>query len=472
MTTERPTPDTEIQGIIDLISNTTDAYTTALFLNDPRQGGLFLYAWQSLSRNIKEDVVIRPGDGLVGYVFKNNEPVNIDQFDRDTRQLLFYKVDESIKSFMAVPLGDAAGVLVVDSKQRYVFTDKSHKILYQFGRILEMGLKRVRASSGPGNAASMAEFLVGLEPLLARRIDSPADLEKILHQMREFAGARLCCLAEALPGRPDQYLLLGYEGDTPPRLKEKVLPRSSGLAGWVFQRQQSLVLDRERTDSEKSFIFSPQDGLAGLPAFAGFPVFWQGRLRGALILASDKPMNLGPDRTEALSLAANRLGSALEMDRLYRRVAELGGLDPQLGLPHRTYFAERLTRTLKLSSVQKRSACLMAIKFVGLSDVALNLGQEAALEALRGASRMIMAECRDDYELGHLSYGIIGVAMGGVGSEEADRIVAVLSEQLADHPLTSTRGRISLSVSSARADYPGEGQTAETLIEACLQKLG
>jgi GGDEF domain-containing protein len=183
-------------------------------------------------------------------------------------------------------------------------------------------------------------------------------------------------------------------------------------------------------------------------------------------------MNLGKDRTAALSMAAGRLGSTLEMDRLYRRVAELGGLDPQVGLPHRTYFTERLERTLKLSSVQKQPASLLVLRFMGLDQVALNLGQEATLEALRGASRMLMAECRDDYELGHLSYGIIGVALTGAGPEEADRIVATLSEQLADHPLTSTRGRISLSVEATRADYPGEGQTAEVLIEACLKKLG
>jgi GAF domain-containing protein len=472
MMTDLLTPDPEIQGIIDLVSNTTDAYTTALFLHDPSKDGLILYSWQSLSRNINEDVVIRPGEGLVGWVFKNNEPVNIDQFDRDTRQLLFYKVDESIKSFMAVPLKGAGGVLVVDSKQRYVFTDKSHKILYQFGQFLEMGLKRVFGSADSADTTVQSDFLVGMEPLLGRRIDSPADLEKVLHLIREFAGARLCCLTEALPGRPDHYLLLGYQGDPVPKLKEKVLPRASGLAGWIFQREQSLVLDREKTDSDKSFIFKPRDGLSKLPSFAGFPVFWQGRLRGALILASDKPMKLGQDRTAALTLAAGRLGAILEMDRLYRRVAELVKLDPQVGLPHRTYFTERLERTLKLSSVQKQPACLLLLRFLGLDQVALNLGQEAALEALRGASGMLMAECRDDYELGHLSYGIIGVALTGAGPEEADRIVTTLTEQLADHPLASTRGRISLSVAAARADYPGEGQTAETLIEACLKKLG
>jgi hypothetical protein len=270
MMTDLLTPDPEIQGIIDLVSNTTDAYTTALFLHDPSKDGLILYSWQSLSRNINEDVVIRPGEGLVGWVFKNNEPVNIDQFDRDTRQLLFYKVDESIKSFMAVPLKGAGGVLVVDSKQRYVFTDKSHKILYQFGQFLEMGLKRVFGSADSADTTVQSDFLVGMEPLLGHRIDSPADLEKVLHLIREFAGARLCCLTEALPGRPDHYLLLGYQGDPVPKLKEKYcLARPAWRAGYSSGSNPLFWIARKRIPTNPLFSNRGTD----FPSSRRLPVF-------------------------------------------------------------------------------------------------------------------------------------------------------------------------------------------------------
>ena len=56
------------------------------------------------------------------------------QFDRDTRNLKLYLRDEGIKSFMAVPVGDA-GVLCVDSKRNYVFTEKNQKILQDFARV-------------------------------------------------------------------------------------------------------------------------------------------------------------------------------------------------------------------------------------------------------------------------------------------------------------------------------------------------
>ena len=132
----------ELQSLVDLVSNTTDAYTTVLFLAPEPGQALAIAAYQSLSQNIDTQVLIGPGEGLIGWVYKNNKPVNVDKFDRDTRRLLFYKEDESIKSFMAVPLPGIPGVLAVDSKQRYVFTEKNQKILNQFGETIELVIKR------------------------------------------------------------------------------------------------------------------------------------------------------------------------------------------------------------------------------------------------------------------------------------------------------------------------------------------
>ncbi|MDY7002073.1 MAG: hypothetical protein SVS15_09880, partial [Thermodesulfobacteriota bacterium] len=96
-------PDKEIQGLIDIISNTTEAYTTALFVAPAQGRPLSLLAHQSLSRNIKHDVSIAPGEGLVGWVYKNNESVNVDKFDQDTRRLFFLQTEETQKNVIALP---------------------------------------------------------------------------------------------------------------------------------------------------------------------------------------------------------------------------------------------------------------------------------------------------------------------------------------------------------------------------------
>ncbi len=113
-------PNHELKGLIELVSNVNDAFTAALFLFNPQRDRLLLSAYHTLSLQVNPKTTIQPGDSLIGWVAKNEQPVNVAQFDRDNRNLKLYLRDEGIKSFMAVPVGDA-GVLCVDSKRNYVF---------------------------------------------------------------------------------------------------------------------------------------------------------------------------------------------------------------------------------------------------------------------------------------------------------------------------------------------------------------
>ncbi len=65
----------QIQELIELVSNTTEAYTTVLFLSPEPGQPLELVAHQSLSPNIDVGVRINSGEGLVGWVHKNRKPV-------------------------------------------------------------------------------------------------------------------------------------------------------------------------------------------------------------------------------------------------------------------------------------------------------------------------------------------------------------------------------------------------------------
>ena len=193
----------EIQGLIDIISNTLEAFTTALFIAPKQDGKLELVSYQSLSRNIDLEVVIGPGEGLIGWVHKNGKPINVDQFETDTRRLLFYKTDESIKSFMAVPLGDINGVLAVDSKQKYIFTEKSQKILYQFSLSLQMMVKRLEIARHTQSMSAALAFLSELEELLGLG-NNGKTIDLALSLIRKYAGAEACFFDRTDSGRTGQ----------------------------------------------------------------------------------------------------------------------------------------------------------------------------------------------------------------------------------------------------------------------------
>ncbi len=132
-----------INSFIELISNIMEAYTVILFLADEEdESVLNLSSFCSLSRSLNKKCTIVRGEGIVGWVHKEKKPVLASHFDkRDATTLKFYEKDENIKSLLAIPLPEKYGVLYVDSKKSYIFTEEKEKILTQMSHVLVSVLK-------------------------------------------------------------------------------------------------------------------------------------------------------------------------------------------------------------------------------------------------------------------------------------------------------------------------------------------
>ena len=125
---------TALTQLVELTGNTADAYTTALFVVDPAGGSLTLKAYLSLSPNIKPEVVVKLGKGVVGQVAVDRAPC-IKDFSREKPPAFeWYKKKEDIKGLLAVPVihNQLEGVLVMDSKEQYQFSTKLQKIITGF----------------------------------------------------------------------------------------------------------------------------------------------------------------------------------------------------------------------------------------------------------------------------------------------------------------------------------------------------
>ncbi len=453
--------DKELQRVIELISNTTEAYTSALFLAPKKGEPLRLVAYHSLSQHINPGVSINPGEGLVGWVFKNNKAVNINKFDQDTRRLFFYRTDESIKSFMAVPLPAVHGVLVVDSKQRYVFTEKSHKILYQFGQLIETTLKRFRLINEGRSRKEAMKFLSDLGGTLYERNQSGRYLEIAAGLVRKFIGADACFLASALPDDKSHYQLVALDAYRPYDLEQDLFPANQGLMGWIIKEKKPLRLGKISLGTDKSFIFYSGEPFKDFTAFAGLPLIWGRRLQGALCLSGRTSLNIDDIKAQALEIAADRLAASLEMEILLRRVSDISQLDSQTGLPHRFEFCQRIAQMLKMSS---KSFSLITIKLSNIEEIVLKFGQETAKIALKKTAQHLLEETEEDIELGHIAYGIFGVGIQNRSEKEVNTIKTKLVGILEGVVIQSAGVHLRLQIKAVASSYPLPTKRAEDII--------
>ncbi len=298
-----------LQSTVELLSNVTEAFTAALFLFDEDKKALRPAAIHTLSKNLDDEVVIVPGAGIIGWVAKNRQAVNIPNFDRKINSLGLYYDEEEIKSFLAVPIGKD-GVLSVDSKQTYLFTDKDQKILEGFAALFQDLIKaeRVRARE-----KSYAKMLSLLHLVDKTSIEAP-DLESfnagVLDVVREFTGTDLGFLA-GLDSSSTRYRIEKVVGTTGPNFEGTSYPVTSGLAGWIYRERQPLILRRIRDKDERSYVFSPQDPIKKFKSFIGWPLESGDRRIGVMGMVGFESKEWTADQIAVLSMSVRWVGATM-----------------------------------------------------------------------------------------------------------------------------------------------------------------
>jgi signal transduction protein with GAF and PtsI domain len=301
-----------LDDLIKLVSNVTDAFTAALFLTEGGGDSLTLVAFHSLSKNVVPGARIGLGEGLIGWVAKHDKPVHATQFDRDTRSLMYYQTDESIKSFMAVPVEGGRGVLAVDSKHTFVFTDKAQKILGDLAVVVGHTLRSHEVGAREKRYAALVDFSYEVENLSLRFRDKLPFLRGVLAAGLRFTGtesAFFCLLNKA----QQKYTIEAIEGPAGKHLIPRTYTLNQGLMGWLLRERRPLVLPRIKAAGQRSFVFSSRDPFGSFNCFIGVPVADFGKLVGAMGFAGAAVRSTPwhDDEVNGLWLAGHRLASTL-----------------------------------------------------------------------------------------------------------------------------------------------------------------
>ncbi|MCC8195047.1 MAG: GAF domain-containing protein [Deltaproteobacteria bacterium] len=297
-----------------------DAYSAVLFLADPpsRNGTRYHLAGKfSLGDYIDPAAVIEPGKGLVGWIAKNSAPLLVPNFDQRKNHLGYYKENEElrIKAFMGCSLPDGKGILCVDSKRQYSFSDKDQKLLHLFAQLIE----EQSASHGRGETLhTVGEYYGALKEIytLRRRHSRwPDFLREFLHLLITTTGCDygVFCYNDIAAG---EYVL---EGETSPlvwkpRALAPAFSVNSGAIGWVCRNGEALFSNAPGGMPESS-LFGKGVTTPQFHTVMALPLLVQRKTRGVLCLAKEAPLPVTEEVQDFVRMASEHL--ALFLENLY-----------------------------------------------------------------------------------------------------------------------------------------------------------
>jgi GGDEF domain-containing protein len=256
---------TLLDGFSNLIFNVYEAFTVALFLknNESLKCRSSVTFANSFDKN--KDMLIE--GTLPGWVIKHNEPLIIPNFDKDENTLGYYSAAEGIKSFMGYPL-EGKGVIVVDSKKKWVFTDKEKKILGAFASMLNKELEREKRT---------LELEESIEELHAeRRIlnlfnelnSSRISLNEFFLECLNLSGADFCFICIEKGGKMFVHDFFGIDSG---KYIKKECSLGASIASMVMEGGRELLLPYNSALLKEKPLFFYGETLRA-KQFFGFPL--------------------------------------------------------------------------------------------------------------------------------------------------------------------------------------------------------
>jgi len=302
------------------LSSVVEAYSTVLFLADPSSKNNPVYRLAgkfSLGDLVDPLSVIEPGKGLVGWIAKENTLLRVQNFDRHKNRLEYYKGNEEmhIKAFMGCSLPDGKGVLCVDSKRQYSFSDRDQKLLHLFAQLIAEQLDshgRKESLHAVGGYYNAFKDLYALRHRHSRWSDF---LQNFLSVTTAAVGCSygVFCYTN---NTKNEYVV---EGETvplvwKPKTQAPAFSMNNGAIGWVCRNGEALVSNSPKGMPE-STLFGKGVTTPQFQTVIAQPIVIQRKIRGVFCLAKESPLELAGETQDFVRMATEHL--ALFLENLY-----------------------------------------------------------------------------------------------------------------------------------------------------------
>ncbi len=447
-----------LDGFVQLIFNVYEAFTVALFVRDGKS--LSCFSAITFAKSFDRARLLPIDATLPGWALKHNEPLIIGNFDKDEETLGYYGQREEIKSFMAYPL-DIPGVIVVDSKKKWVFTDKEKKMLAHFGAVVTKELereKRLQEMEEEHEELLVSRRIIGL---LRDTRPGVSVLDEVLKEGMALSGADLAVTGIEKKGRLS---LVGSAGAGAEQLLGSDCPATGTIAATVMESAREFVLPYESGYLRERPLLFQNDGVKAKQYF-GFPLMSDDRPYGFVGFASlsarrlrEGSISMLRDIAVLLSLYLSRLKTRQEMEYLETR-------DQVTGAFRLAAFFERVNQAVS----KRASFSLISIKLPDFGVYNRSLGIARADSLLKGVYQAIEYCAGKNAIVARAGGAHFYLILKGSDPSEGENIVRVLKLTILTH--LSREGGIQKNVIQAGTAYfPGDGKTAWELVDTAEKR--
>jgi len=462
----------DLDSLARLISNVTESFTTAIFLLEPESGLLRLKSNHSLSQNVIDKVSIPVGQGMIGWVAQNRQPLHATHFQHDTTTLQLYRTNEEIKSFLAVPIQsrEVQGVLCIDSKKQYVFTPKTQKILGNFAehiaRMVEIDRQGRMQTARMVEVSILREFTKSMQKAGSRS----ALLPLLCSLPQELVNRQGCAVIWSDP-TTKRWVLAGTQGIPLPAKVELEIAIEQSLCGWVLRHNQVLYVPELREDREfPVHLFTPREPRLTARSFLGIPLCTSEETLGMICFTGDYPNYFTLYDQEVASLVALQVSTVLAHFLICEKWESLAVRDSLTGVANFRAFAEALDAALANAN-RRQELSVLIVDLDKFCQINKRLGYPVGDEVLRQVARRLQNFTGPEDTLARLGSNQFALILQRCPSQQGLLTGEKIRKLFEESVLSALHRDVHATVSVGVVSYPNGSCSMSELLKLAIKRV-
>ncbi len=257
------------------------------------------------------------GEGLAGWVAQESEPVLVHDARKDERFIGGITRPDVDRSMIIVPVkvgGRVVSVISADQDQVNAFNKQDLEMVETLA---------LQASAALQNARRVRDLEIVnnvTQDISAQIVNTQALFKTIVSRIAEQLNCTHCTLFLSQEEKGELLLIPQKTHGVRPQIMERRFKPGEGLAGWVFQHGESLVLPDVRQDRR----FSPARDVREAPrSMLVAPVKIGGQTIGVISADQDQYDWFSEDGRRWVDTLAKQAAIAIENARLYEQLGQL-----------------------------------------------------------------------------------------------------------------------------------------------------
>ncbi len=319
-------PLVALRAILEDLIALFGATSGSIALLNPDTGRLEIELQQGLPPDA-QNVALRPGQGVTGWVAFHGRPQRVPDVTVDPR---YIPLRPDVRCEMAAPMesqGQVLGVINLDSSTPHAFAESDLHLLVRLtheATVVVQHLWQLRHLQGK---ARQLETLITVGQSLVAQLQEQELFDTVTREARQILNATLCALYLFDPARGIVRLgsVARAEGPAPPADGEPGLPRGDlplehCLIASVLHTRRQIEFHNVHSAEYVDVIDLPRG--APLHSLLAAPLLGEDQAVGVLGVFTAKPHRFNNDEKRLLGALASLGAVAIRNSRLYGRVFE------------------------------------------------------------------------------------------------------------------------------------------------------